>query len=180
LDGVYRRHVRYFRGEEEDLVYSVSSVFTGLLGHMDLSRVRRVASTLVRSTRREVMVDLQRKWDEEDRHRPFTGTSPALPLPCRGPAAQSGLSFEGELRSLREWLLPVVGPDADLLLGVVILGENQREAGERMGLPHDVARKRIWRAMDRVRKFLDTDLSQFEGSTRVSVGETAERPGGVD
>lgn len=65
-----------------------------------------------------------------------------------------GRSFEGELAALRARLLPVLGADTDLLLGVLVLDENQREAADRLGIAHDSARKRFRRALPRVRRYL--------------------------
>jgi len=178
LDGVYRRCLKHFCGEEDDLVSSISSAFTRLLGQMDLAHVERVAATIVRSTEREVMEERRRKWKETSQHHQVVRE--ARSQSSKAPGSMTGHSFEDEVRLLRERLLPIIGADTDLLLAVVILGDNHREAGKRMGLPHGIARKRIWRALGRLRNFLRTDLSQFEGSARVSVGETAERPGGVD
>lgn len=61
-----------------------------------------------------------------------------------------GRSEPQEIAAIRARLLPIVGEDVDLVLAVV-LGESQREAGERLGLTHDVARKRYQRALDRIR-----------------------------
>ena len=77
--------------------------------------------------------------------------------------------------ALRAWLLDVAGEDGDLLLAVLVLEENQREAGERFGLSHEAARKRFRRALERV----EQALSQFASGTRVS-SPRARKPGGAD
>jgi len=41
----------------------------------------------------------------------------------------------------------MLGRDAPLFLRIIALGETQREAGEALGLSHDVVRKRHQRAM---------------------------------
>ena len=65
------------------------------------------------------------------------------------------LSDEREVGAIREWLLGVVGEDADLVIGAAIYGETHREVGERLGLSHEAARKRFQRAIRRVRERLD-------------------------
>jgi DNA-directed RNA polymerase specialized sigma24 family protein len=78
--------------------------------------------------------------------------------------------------ALRDWLLDVAGEDGDLLLAVLVLEENQREAGERFGLSHEAARKRFRRALERVAKA----LSQSAPETRVSGSARARKPEGAD
>jgi hypothetical protein len=65
-----------------------------------------------------------------------------------------GMSFEGELAALRQRLARVLGDDTDLMLGVLVLDENHREAADRLGIAHAAARKRFKRALPLVRQFL--------------------------
>ena len=55
LDGIYRRVLRHFRDDPEELVGGIALAFDGLVGRLDLSRVRRVAGSLAWSTERDVM-----------------------------------------------------------------------------------------------------------------------------
>ena len=48
----------------------------------------------------------------------------------------------------------MIGTDADLVMSVVVLGNNVREAAEQLGVSHQVARKRQQRALARLRKQL--------------------------
>ncbi len=64
---------------------------------------------------------------------------------------------------LRSYLLTVSG----FLLAVLVLDETQREAGERLGLSHDAARKRFQRALGRLREHLATSLSHSGRESRV-------------
>ena len=70
-------------------------------------------------------------------------------------------------RAGRAWLEPIVGADAELLLAVLVLDETQREAGHRLGLSHEAARKRFQRALTRLREHLSTSLSHPSGAGRV-------------
>ncbi|MCA9560274.1 MAG: hypothetical protein KC583_17115, partial [Myxococcales bacterium] len=65
LDGVYRRRQRDFFGEPERLVSEVGARFTAAIHDADLSRVRRVAATLVRNVDRDVREALKRQWAED-------------------------------------------------------------------------------------------------------------------
>lgn len=170
LDAVYRRRLKYFCDADE-LVSEVASAFVALVQRLNLSTVTRVAATLVRSTERDVMAARKRFWAGAQRIQEGVGqveaaveltlsTSSVLGLP-------PSVSDEEETNSLREWLRAVVGDDAELLIAVAVLEETQREAGTRLGLSHDAARKRFQRALRRVRPHLVRALSQATASPRV-------------
>ena len=78
-----------------------------------------------------------------------------------------GLSFEHDVAELRVWLTEIIGADAELLLAVLVLDENQREAAQRLGLSHDAARKRFQRALGRLREHLASSLSHSDLAGRV-------------
>ena len=54
LDAVHRRKSRFFRAAPEELVSEIAGRFTAEIGRLDLSRVHRVAATLVRNVERDV------------------------------------------------------------------------------------------------------------------------------
>lgn len=175
LDSIYWRRQRHFRRQPEELVESISIAFTELVARLDLTRVRRVAATLVRSTDRDVLEQRRRDWadchrqiaiSEEDKKRPELITPPRRESDLGLPV---GLSPDNEMAALRAWLLPICGVDTDLLIAVVVLGVNQREAGVRIGLTHQATRKRCQRALDRVLGHLSRKrLSHLIGEPRVS------------
>lgn len=183
LDGIYRHRLRHFKAEPEELVAAISAAFTSLVGGMDLDRVQRIAATLVRSTDRDLMEARRRDWAERD-HVEANGDlesgaedEPAAPaLPDSELGLPPCLSLDEQVVALRDWLLDVAGEDGDLLLAVLVLEENQREAGERFGLSHEAARKRFRRALERVAKA----LSQSAPETRVSGSARARKPEGAD
>lgn len=142
LDRVYRRRVWYFRTDPDELTEAISVAFTMLVGRLDVARVHRVAATLVRNTGREIMDERQRVQDE---------LSLLAPAPDADVEAPAGRSLAGELAALREHLVPVIGADADLVLAVAVLDLDQHEAAKRLGIAHEVARKRFQRALRRVR-----------------------------
>jgi RNA polymerase sigma-70 factor (ECF subfamily) len=176
LDAVYRRRLRHFRDQPDELVAELAEFFTALVERLDLVAVHRVAATLVRSTERDVMNRRKRCWAEASHGLETEPEEPLLNL--EGDVFASSwfdkvslerwaalgnelpsLSFDEDVAVLRERLWPSVGADADLLLAVVALGETQREAGERLGLSHDAARKRYQRALGRLRQHLAASLS---------------------
>jgi DNA-directed RNA polymerase specialized sigma24 family protein len=192
LSGVYGRRVRHFKGEPDELVAELASAFTELVERVDLTTVHRVAATLVRSTERDVMYRRKRAWlpashglrvdheevstsndaDEDDgiaswfdkaslKRWAETEHSSALGL-------TPGLSFDEDVAVLRAWLEPVVGEDAELLIAVLVLDESRREVGERLGLASDSGRKRVQRAVARLKKHLARSLSRFTHADRFS------------
>lgn len=184
LDAVYRRRLRHFRDQPDELVSELAHVFTALVERLDLAAVRRVAATLVRSTERDVMSRRKRCWAEanhglesepEEPLRDLEGDVLSsswfdkASLECW--AAQGNelpsLSFDADVAALRKLLQPTIGADADLLLAVVALGETQREAGERLGLTHEAARKRYQRALGRLRNHVAASLSHPVSNGRV-------------
>ena len=182
LDRIYWHRYRHFKEEPDELVSSISTAFTALVGGMDLDRVRWIAANLKKSTDRDLMDARRRDWSEHEHVQAKGDTEsgaeeePAAPViadselglrPC--------LSLDEQVVALRAWLLDVAGEDGDLLLAVLVLEENQREAGERFGLSHEAARKRFRRALERV----EQALSQFASGTRVS-SPRARKPGGAD
>ena len=192
LSGVYGRRVRHFNGEPDELVAEIARAFTELVERLDLAAVHRVAATLVRNTERDVMYRRKRTWlpasdglrvdheemsasidaDEDDgiaswfdkaslkrwaetQHGSVLGLTP-------------GLSFDEDVEVLRAWLEPVVGEDAELLIAVLVLDESRREVGERLGLATDSGRKRVQRAVARLKKHLAKSLSRFARPDRFS------------
>jgi len=139
LDAIFRRRFRHFRGAPEELVSGLGAAFTEIVERLDLGRVHRVAATLVRSTERQLMDQCRRKWAE-----PVT-----VELDER--LVSSGGDGSGLLDAQR---LPLSDEDVELLAAVLLLGESQREAGRRLGLTHDAARKRFQRLLDQLRAFV--------------------------
>lgn len=188
LSGVYARRVRYFNGEPDELVAELAHAFTELVERLDLTAVHRVAATLVRSTERDVMYRRKRAWTapahvRDDGVDCDEADGDAFDVSCLDMAAieqwaerqsgsplglSTGLSFDENVAVLRGWLEPVVGEDAELLIAVLVLGESRREVGERLGLATDSGRKRVQRAVARLKKHLAKSLSRFARANRFS------------
>jgi RNA polymerase sigma-70 factor (ECF subfamily) len=157
LDHVYQRQLQQVATNPEELTEAISVAFTTLVGRMDLSRVHRVAATLVRSTHRRVMDERRRAVHELNRMVGSSGGAAAVLDGARreiGESQPTGLSFAGELASLRSVLVPLVGADAELVLAVLVLDYDQHEVATRLGLSHEASRKRFQRALARIRDHL--------------------------
>lgn len=179
LDAAYRRRIKHFASHPQELVSEIADAFVGHVARLKFETVSRVAATLVRSTERDVMEHCRKVWAESVRIREEKAEPRAFDEFIQGteignvtldhwtaPRAESvlglipGMGFDHDIAALRALLEPAVGEDAELLVAVLVLDETQREAGERLGLSHDAARKRFQRALVRVREFLKTGVSQ--------------------
>jgi DNA-directed RNA polymerase specialized sigma24 family protein len=171
LDAIYRRRLRDYKKPAE-LVSEIGARFIVLVRDADLGRIHRVAATLVLNVERDVFEALKRRWADEARRADLphedkdsdeddddTGdrraacTSPLLRT--RG-VSELGLpprlDPEDDVETLRDLLIGIVGGDADIVLGATVYGLSQREVAERLGLSHEVTRKRYQRAIDRIRR----------------------------
>jgi RNA polymerase sigma-70 factor (ECF subfamily) len=179
LDAAYGRRIKHFASQPQELVAEIADVFTAHVHRISFETVKRVAATLVRNTERDVMDRRKKLWAEDARIRENKAEPRAFDDFIQGteignvaldhwttPRAESvlglipGMGFDYDIAALRACLEPVVGEDAELLVAVLVLEETQREAGERLGLSHDAARKRFQRALVRVREYLKTGVSQ--------------------
>src|SRR5262249_29244322 len=150
----YRRRLRYFGEDPDELTQGIWLAFNELVHRIDLAHVRRVAATLVRSTNRDV---------GRGRLRPIITLAPgsaavreATTTVAEQPRAvpddlAAPISSAGEIVELRSELAPLLGADADLVIAVLALEIDHREAAARMGLTYAAARKRVQRAVLRIR-----------------------------
>lgn len=176
LDALYRRRLRDFIKEPEALVSEIGARFTAMVHAADLSRIRRVAATLVLNVGRDVREELKRTWAEQARRadlprdedddeddepaadRRAARLSPLLQTRGMSELGQPPrLDPDEDVEALRALLVDIVGDDADLVLGATVYGLSQREVGEHLGLSHDAARKRFQRAIERIRERLEVD-----------------------
>lgn len=156
LDAVYRRLLRHFRGAPADLVSEIASHFTTAVHRANLTRIRRVAATLIANVERDIRDGLRRRWAEAARRQDLpadniplhddVGSWRRLPLVAAtdvGPA------------TIRDAIARTDGADAVIVCAVVVLGETQREVAERLGLSHDAVRKRYQRSLRRLRAAIE-------------------------
>lgn len=178
LDAVYRRR-RPCGRDADELVSELGEAFLSLVDRLDLSSVRRVAATLVRSTERDLMDRRKRAWAYNALvARGDIALQEGRPVRERTDLTRflANKVFEGatgqpspaldELRAIQGWLERVVGEDAELVLSVLLLDETQREAGLRLGISHDAARKRFQRALRHLRDSLESEMSQSARPSR--------------
>jgi hypothetical protein len=145
LDAVHGRLCRDFQPERDD----VSGEIIGHLGlgirRLDLTRVTRIAATLIMNTERDI-----RRAFIRDRNRR------KAQICCDDVAGNLFVALDthddGKLSAAqwRERLEPLLGRDTSFFLRIMLLGETQAEAGRALGLSPDAARKRHQRALARL------------------------------
>jgi RNA polymerase sigma-70 factor (ECF subfamily) len=155
LDAIFRRRLRHFRDVPEELVSEIASCFTSQMQRADLSRIARVAATLTRNTERDVREGRRAAWDEAARRADLPEdhelADPAPPPELSELGLPSDLTPEEEVAAIRALLVPIVGDDADLVIGAAIYGDSQHELADQLGITHEAARKRFQRALGRLR-----------------------------
>ena len=152
LDRLYRRHLHHhpdiYRWHEkrhdddpDKLVSEVWACFTTAVHRAELGRIRRVAVTLVKNTRRTIWDAQKRVWAEQGRSAELPADD-ALPEPesprVAGTPSDLGvlpwMTADEEIQRLRAVITEVVGADADLVIGKVLYGVTQREMAEQLGI----------------------------------------------
>lgn len=159
----YRRHVRSFENEPDELVSIVTSVFTSVISRIDLRRVSRVAATLVRNTERRVVAACRKSWKDAASEMelpspdgPVSRTaarrwaeSPLVTLP-----PEHGESDAPKTTVVAELVRRLAGDDAEIVMRVAIRRETQASVARSMGLKPGTLRKRYQRALTKARAAL--------------------------
>lgn len=163
LDRTFRRSIAFVDAETPEaaaveLTAEISERFTILVGDTDLGKVNRVAASLVRGTFRDVLEARHQQWRDASRRGEMPEDDKIAGPPLREPSdlgLAPGHAGDEELGAVRRWLETVIGRDSELVMAVVVEGDNQREAADRIGLTHEAARKRFQTAMRRLREHFD-------------------------
>ncbi|MCP3105370.1 sigma-70 family RNA polymerase sigma factor [Myxococcus sp. K15C18031901] len=164
LDAIHRRRLRCF-GTPDELVSALAWAFTALVARVDLRRTHHVAAALVRGTERDVLKGGHKVLGEQRLRTRLETLSEADGresfMEWAEPLASQVASFAAEVEALRAWLLPLVGEDTDLLVSVLLHDEDFTVAGASRGLAPTTARKRVQRALTRLRK-MEKEIGQKE------------------
>jgi RNA polymerase sigma-70 factor (ECF subfamily) len=177
LDATYNRlQWKYFRDDPEALVSELGARFTRIIHNANLDRISRVAATLRLNVQRDILDELKRQWADESRNTPLPsddydenegpyrrGRDLKLARSRLQTRAESELGMplhldvDQDIHALRELIAKAVGDeaDADLIIGMAVHEENQRELADRLGISHEAARKRVQRALKRLREALE-------------------------
>lgn len=193
LDAAFGRRVRFRRREPGEVAADLISSFTDQVRRLDPTRVHRVAATLVRNAERDVMrasvresrrcgrlANVSIEVAEELTAAPSTSvefhdTDRTVASVC--PASDDDCKDEG-IATLRSWLNALIGAEADLVVEAVLLNRSRQDLGAELGIDQRAARKRLSRALRRIRRILEAQISRSRGEEgwrlRVHERETQE------
>nr|WP_216612974.1 sigma-70 family RNA polymerase sigma factor [Myxococcus xanthus] len=156
LDSVYRRCLRRTEYPPAEVVSSVAASFMALVARVNLSGVQRVAGTLVRGTERDVLKTWRKELAEQRRRarlESLTDVEAGAPsVQWLTPFISRARSFNAEVEELRAWLIPLTGEDTDLVVSLIVREEDAVEVAASLGVSPETARKRVRRALVRLRK----------------------------
>jgi hypothetical protein len=164
LDGLFLRHVRFFRHRPQDLVSELALHFSLAVSRIDLGRVTCLTATLIRNTERNLVY--HHRLERMTASRSVELTADAATTAAPDPAtltfrSRRGEPLEDSTSAIRSWLERAIGAEADLVMDAVIYGKSRTEIAEHLGISHCAARKRIQRALLRAREvFVADDRSQ--------------------
>ncbi|GHC66394.1 sigma-70 family RNA polymerase sigma factor [Neogemmobacter tilapiae] len=155
MDAIYGRLLRHFKSDPDELASEITARVVDGIRTIDLDKVTKIAATILMNAERDIRRRLAGEWLAAGSRRDLTDDMPA-------PTHSSVFGFAPEMGDadadtarLRQRLEPLVGQDADLLLGVTVLGYTQQAAAISLGLAPDAGRKRHQRAVQKLRKYLD-------------------------
>ncbi|WP_259676963.1 sigma-70 family RNA polymerase sigma factor [Paracoccus pantotrophus] len=144
LDAIRSRCLRRGVGSRDEVASELLARTTEQVRTLDLSRVNRIAATVLWNVERDLLRGARR---ETARQQSCTSLEPDwLEAP---PSWAEQLRLREELR--RD-LVAVIGRDADLVLGVALDGASQIEMGMALGLSEPAARKRYQRTVAALRQ----------------------------
>ena len=158
LDALYRRLWRHFTGAHDELVSEIAARFTAEMHRADLTRIHRVAATLIANVERDIRDGLRRKWAEASLRREMPDQDDLVFGARLAPSALGlppGIDADVETDMIRAALTGLVGDDGEIVVAVVIMGECQRDIASRIGLSHDAVRKRYQRSLRRLRQTIE-------------------------
>ena len=156
LDARSRRLARHFRGESDVLASEITArTVAGILG-LDLTRVNRIAATLIRNVERDIIGSLRKAGAEASRRSDIADQE--LRPPDRAPSVlglPADLDPEAAAARLVDRLRPAIGDDAHLVVAIAVVGEHQRDATEALGLGQEAGRKRYQRALKQLHVLIE-------------------------
>lgn len=143
LDAIMRRSKRRRLGYADELPSEILARATEAIRCLDLSRVNRVAATILRNIERDFMRAHQREVRRQSQHADIDPDEVSIGVFVREPTT-SPERLEAEVTR-------IIGVDARLVLRVAVDGFSQIEVAVELGLSEAATRKRYQRATRRLR-----------------------------
>jgi len=150
LSAAFVRRATFWRDAPNELIAELTAIFTGIVARLNLSRVRCVIGTLVRSTERDVI----RAGVERDRRVAIEVPTVRPEALCRpSPLADDETRPEPTLMALAE---AIRGRERDPSIQAAVCDLGPRHIAIALGIKPAAARKRL----ERARRWLRRELSQ--------------------
>lgn len=145
LDAVYWRLWRGFPDARRDLAAEIVARISDAILTIDLKKVSAVTAALLRNIERDISRALISARQTAEAVQPID--DPVI----EAKATMLAWCAELEAPLLDDHLAGLAPRDSRLLKRVFLLGDTQEEAGRALGLKPDVARKRVQRALQKLR-----------------------------
>jgi DNA-directed RNA polymerase specialized sigma24 family protein len=160
LDAMFRRRFLLFPDRPQDLASEIVARFTNELQRVDARRVGCLTATLLRNTERNV-VRARRRERRDAANTTRVTPDIAVAMPPELELSPFGLPPEhaeaDSVAALSGWLHRAIGDEADLVVDAVFNRKRGRQIAASLGISHAAARKRLERALARVRAALLVD-----------------------
>jgi DNA-directed RNA polymerase specialized sigma24 family protein len=160
LDAIFREQSQRFGYPASELTSDLAGRFTTAVSRADLTRIHRVAATLVLNTRRALIAARKRAKKEEGLLVDVDVSAfPDMDFTEADAHDRSETESrrKAKVAALRRQLVEVFGRDAELVLRTQVFKMSQREAADLLGISYEVARKRL----QRIRRRLQGSESHF-------------------
>ncbi|AZL57778.1 hypothetical protein EI545_02315 [Tabrizicola piscis] len=145
LDAVFWRLARGFPSAHHDLAAEMIGRLGEAILTVNLEKVTAVAGTLLRNLERDIRRALIEDRVHAEASRPID--EPAI----ASAVAEAIADKAGDAPDLADHLVGISRKDALLLTRVFLLGETHEEAGRALGLGSSASRKRVQRAVQKLR-----------------------------
>lgn len=161
LTALLRRAAAWGIEDEREIVGEITLSFAETVEHMKLDRCTRIAADLIRNTKRALGSWLRTRFAEQNHEQPLLGEGDRAF--DRGTESLGDRTAMEAVETLRE-----EDPDgAELIMACVVEGITTREAAERCGAEREAVKKRLHRALVRLRNAMSADAGESDVPDRL-------------
>lgn len=171
LNKFYRHNRSDYPGDATPLVSEIWDCFTLAVSRARLDRINKVAATLTMNTertyyyrrRKQRMIAAKelplRKSDEYNAIDDVLNTTDISKL-----GLEPGLSPEEEAKRLMDLMSPIIGSNAELVIGYVVCGESIKQLSKLYEIPYGAALKRYERSIRKLREKLQPEIEEHQSA----------------
>ena len=169
--------------DKGDLIAEITAHFTYAIEYLDLGHCKKIAATLLWNTRRGVVETLRQRSIDRATERPFSAEAEAeAESAAMPPPTADVMDVIADLRH-------ETPEDAEVIIACVLEGQTTREFARLHNEEREAVKKRLQRALDRVREAMSAETDESDVPNRpqnplieirgndVEVEEAADEPG---